>query len=216
MLTTPGRMYPNSPVFWHSANGTGIATAVPQVVPMHISPMTPVNAPLAHNLSPTQYISGTPDLRALQYVSSEYSPRHLASTYDGYIQSGYGHAISSSPSHGQLHSPSSVPANGGDATFMRTNSSPGSGSGSGRDINDKNQIDLNKIAAGLDTRTTVMIKNIPNKLTDKDLIEYISKVCPRKIDFLYLRMDFQNGELCPLSAWIFPVRSALSPSLRRL
>ena len=58
---------------------------------------------------------------------------------------------------------------------------------------ERNQIDLDRIEKGLDTRTTVMIKNIPNKLTDKDLIEYINKVCPRKIDFLYLRMDFQNG-----------------------
>ena len=39
-----------------------------------------------------------------------------------------------------------------------------------------------------------MVKNIPNKMSDRDLITYIGKVCPRKIDFLYLRMDFQNGE----------------------
>ncbi|KAH7888596.1 RNA recognition motif 2-domain-containing protein [Phlebopus sp. FC_14] len=38
-----------------------------------------------------------------------------------------------------------------------------------------------------------MVKNIPNKMTDKELIAYINKVCPRRIDFLYLRMDFQNG-----------------------
>ncbi|KDQ53616.1 hypothetical protein JAAARDRAFT_161743 [Jaapia argillacea MUCL 33604] len=38
-----------------------------------------------------------------------------------------------------------------------------------------------------------MIKNIPNKMSDKDLIAYIGRVCPRRIDFLYLRMDFQNG-----------------------
>ncbi|KAH8119406.1 RNA recognition motif 2-domain-containing protein [Phellopilus nigrolimitatus] len=38
-----------------------------------------------------------------------------------------------------------------------------------------------------------MIKNIPNKLSDRDLVEFIGKVCPCKIDFLYLRMDFQNG-----------------------
>ena len=60
--------------------------------------------------------------------------------------------------------------------------------------NERNQVDLERIDAGLDTRTTVMIKNIPNKLTDRDLIEYINRVCPRKIDFLYLRMDFQNGK----------------------
>lgn len=61
-------------------------------------------------------------------------------------------------------------------------------------ISEKNQLDLNKIEQGLDTRTTVMIKNIPNKMSDKDLMSFIAKVCPRRIDFLYLRMDFQNGK----------------------
>ena len=64
-------------------------------------------------------------------------------------------------------------------------------------ISEKNQLDLNKIEQGLDTRTTVMIKNIPNKMSDKDLLSFIAKVCPRRIDFMYLRMDFQNGELAP-------------------
>ncbi|TFK44789.1 hypothetical protein BDQ12DRAFT_35519 [Crucibulum laeve] len=58
---------------------------------------------------------------------------------------------------------------------------------------ERNQLNLARIEEGLDTRTTVMVKNIPNKMSDKDLIAYIAKVCPRKIDFLYLRMDFQNG-----------------------
>lgn len=70
---------------------------------------------------------------------------------------------------------------------------------------DRNQLNLARIEDGQDTRTTVMIKNIPNKMNDKDLMAYIGAVCPRKIDFLYLRMDFQNG------AWFFI--SALSFSL---
>jgi len=37
-----------------------------------------------------------------------------------------------------------------------------------------------------------MVRNIPKNMSDKDLIAYIDNVCPRKIDFLYLRMDFQN------------------------
>jgi len=61
-------------------------------------------------------------------------------------------------------------------------------------ISEKNRLDWNKIEQGLDTRTTVMIKNIPNKMSDKDLLSFIGKVCPRRIDFMYLRMDFQNGE----------------------
>ncbi|KAK7013474.1 RNA recognition motif 2, partial [Favolaschia claudopus] len=35
-----------------------------------------------------------------------------------------------------------------------------------------------------DTRTTVMIKNIPNRISDKQLMAHIDNVCPRKIDFL--------------------------------
>lgn len=58
-----------------------------------------------------------------------------------------------------------------------------------------NELDVERIEAGLDTRTTVMIKNIPNKMTDKDLLNFIGRVCPRRIDFMYLRMDFQNGTL---------------------
>jgi hypothetical protein len=60
---------------------------------------------------------------------------------------------------------------------------------------ERNQLNISLIEDGRDTRTTVMIKNIPNKMSDKDLIVFIGKVCPRKIDFLYLRMDFQNGIL---------------------
>ncbi|KAF7361813.1 Meiosis protein mei2 [Mycena venus] len=58
---------------------------------------------------------------------------------------------------------------------------------------ERNQLNLARIEDGQDTRTTVMIKNIPNKMSDKDLMAYIGSVCVRKIDFLYLRMDFQNG-----------------------
>ncbi|KAH9929307.1 RNA recognition motif 2-domain-containing protein [Amylocystis lapponica] len=58
---------------------------------------------------------------------------------------------------------------------------------------EKNQLNLGLIEDGVDMRTTVMIKNIPNKMSDKDLMAFINKVCPRQIDFLYLRMDFGNG-----------------------
>ena len=69
----------------------------------------------------------------------------------------------------------------------------GSGTAS-HPLAERNLLNLARIEEGLDTRTTVMVKNIPNKMSDRDLIAYIGKVCSRKIDFLYLRMDFQNGE----------------------
>ncbi|KAI0958378.1 hypothetical protein AcV7_004213 [Taiwanofungus camphoratus] len=64
---------------------------------------------------------------------------------------------------------------------------------SGQAVIEKNQLNVALIEEGKDMRTTVMIKNIPNKMSDKDLLAFIGKVCPRRIDFLYLRMDFQNG-----------------------
>ncbi|TIB34342.1 hypothetical protein E3P86_02832 [Wallemia ichthyophaga] len=57
---------------------------------------------------------------------------------------------------------------------------------------ERNQIDLGRIERGEDTRTTVMIKNIPNRLTTDQLEKYISDVVPRSFDFLYLRMDFKS------------------------
>ena len=66
-------------------------------------------------------------------------------------------------------------------------------SGGSRAPGAKNVLDIQAIESGVDTRTTVMIKNIPNKMTDRDLKIFIDRVCPRRIDFMYLRMDFQNG-----------------------
>ncbi|KAI8460904.1 hypothetical protein BY996DRAFT_6429540 [Phakopsora pachyrhizi] len=54
-----------------------------------------------------------------------------------------------------------------------------------------NVIDLDRIECGSDPRTTCMIKNIPNKITDAMLFKFVHEVCPRGFDFLYLRMDFK-------------------------
>ncbi|KAI9593314.1 RNA recognition motif 2-domain-containing protein, partial [Syncephalis fuscata] len=48
------------------------------------------------------------------------------------------------------------------------------------------------IARGLDLRTTFMIRNIPNKYTQKMLIDTINETHRGQYDFLYLRMDFRN------------------------
>ncbi|KAF9426795.1 hypothetical protein BGZ94_005996 [Podila epigama] len=46
--------------------------------------------------------------------------------------------------------------------------------------------------AAKDTRTTFMIRNIPNKYTQQMLLECINETHFGKFDFLYLRMDFKN------------------------
>ncbi|KAI8054751.1 RNA recognition motif 2-domain-containing protein [Thamnidium elegans] len=55
-----------------------------------------------------------------------------------------------------------------------------------------NELDLKKIASGENKNTTFMIRNIPNKYTQKMLIESLDKTHASTYDFLYLRMDFKN------------------------
>lgn len=54
------------------------------------------------------------------------------------------------------------------------------------------QLDLEKIMNGEDTRTTLMIKNIPNKYTSKMLLAAIDEYHKGTYDFLYLPIDFKN------------------------
>ncbi|XP_057852342.2 protein MEI2-like 2 [Cryptomeria japonica] len=54
------------------------------------------------------------------------------------------------------------------------------------------QLDLDKIMRREDNRTTLMIKNIPNKYTSKMLLAAIDENHRGTYDFLYLPIDFKN------------------------
>ncbi|KAK3163594.1 hypothetical protein QOZ80_1AG0005730 [Eleusine coracana subsp. coracana] len=54
------------------------------------------------------------------------------------------------------------------------------------------QLDLERIRKGDDTRTTLMIKNIPNKYTSKMLLSAIDEFHKGTYDFFYLPIDFKN------------------------
>lgn len=49
-----------------------------------------------------------------------------------------------------------------------------------------------RIENGLDSRTTCMLRNIPNKYTQRMLIDFIEETHRATFDFVYLRMDFKN------------------------
>ncbi|KAI3432299.1 hypothetical protein D9Q98_003859 [Chlorella vulgaris] len=53
-------------------------------------------------------------------------------------------------------------------------------------------LDLNKIRAGDDKRTTLMVKNIPNKYTQKMLLALVEERFRGMFDFFYLPIDFKN------------------------
>ncbi|GAA5867085.1 hypothetical protein JCM3774_004388 [Rhodotorula dairenensis] len=55
-----------------------------------------------------------------------------------------------------------------------------------------NMLNFDRIERGLDVRTTLMIKNIPNKMKDLEVMQYIEEVVGRTYDFFYLRCDYSN------------------------
>ncbi|XP_044508153.1 protein MEI2-like 4 isoform X2 [Mangifera indica] len=54
------------------------------------------------------------------------------------------------------------------------------------------ELDIDRILQGEDTRTTLMIKNIPNKYTSKMLLAAIDECHKGTYDFIYLPIDFKN------------------------
>ncbi|WVF72272.1 hypothetical protein IAT40_007084 [Kwoniella sp. CBS 6097] len=56
----------------------------------------------------------------------------------------------------------------------------------------QNRVFPERILSGLDYRTTVMIKDVPNKLSRQELVDILQEVVPGDFDFVYLRFDFQN------------------------
>ena len=125
--------------------------------------------PCAQSFIPTGPVAYTP----------EYILPRLAHTH---------HARRITPSHTHSPSPRASPQTAQNHLKYRTPPSHEPG-----EQQMDNNLNIARIESGQDMRTTVMIKNIPNKMTDKDLMTFIERVCVRRIDFFYLRMDFKNG-----------------------
>ncbi|KAJ0973540.1 hypothetical protein J5N97_021499 [Dioscorea zingiberensis] len=60
------------------------------------------------------------------------------------------------------------------------------------DIKKQYELDIDRIVRGEDYRTTLMIKNIPNKYTSKMLLAAIDEHHRGTYDFIYLPIDFKN------------------------
>ncbi|KAF2446310.1 hypothetical protein P171DRAFT_357672 [Karstenula rhodostoma CBS 690.94] len=56
-----------------------------------------------------------------------------------------------------------------------------------------NKVYRSKIVEGSDVRTTIMLRNIPNKLDWMSLKTLLDRVCFGTYDFIYLRIDFKSG-----------------------
>ncbi|SLM35773.1 meiosis protein mei2 [Lasallia pustulata] len=56
-----------------------------------------------------------------------------------------------------------------------------------------NVVDVERIRRGLDVRTTIMLRNIPNKIDQAMLKDIVDETSHGKYDFMYLRIDFANN-----------------------
>ncbi len=53
------------------------------------------------------------------------------------------------------------------------------------------RIIVENIICGIDKRTTVMIRHIPNKYGTQTLMDELNSLCRGKYDFFYLPMDYE-------------------------
>lgn len=79
-----------------------------------------------------------------------------------------------------------------DSPNERTRNRRNEGSSSQADNKKQFELDIDRIVRGEDKRTTLMIKNIPNKYTSKMLLAAIDERHKGTYDFIYLPIDFKN------------------------
>lgn len=84
--------------------------------------------------------------------------------------------------------------------YHRGSSSNGSGNGrrrngsrsEDRDKDAEYSLNVDRVMQGLDRRTTLMVRNIPNKYTQSAVLEEINEQFVGLYDFFYLPIDFKN------------------------
>ncbi|KAL8161740.1 hypothetical protein V2J09_013229 [Rumex salicifolius] len=142
-------------------------------------------------------LSGSP-LHQMEYMSHNVFPRVAGNCVDLPIPSRNGglHAHQQRcmvyPSRGQMNS---VPN-----SFDHSNERPRNPRSENSSQADKKQfeLDVGRILRGEDTRTTLMIKNIPNKYTSKMLMAAIDERHRGTYDFIYLPIDFKTFQYSTL------------------
>ncbi|KAK9760741.1 hypothetical protein K7432_014909 [Basidiobolus ranarum] len=129
--------------------------------------------------------SGNPEFlpHPSQYSEYNQSPKRISNQPEKYMSSNWNWTTP-------------VPKPQAPAVSMTPNRHISTGYGSAEPnekvVPSRNQIDVWKIANGYDNRTTFMIRNIPNRYTQKMLLECLDETQKGEYDFVYLRMDFKN------------------------
>lgn len=92
---------------------------------------------------------------------------------------------------GRISSSSGVQGGGGGGRLSRRTADPCAEMERKQQQEKLYALDLVKIGRGEDRRTTLMVKNIPNKYTQKMLLSTVDELCRGTYDFFYLPIDFK-------------------------
>ncbi|KAI1213433.1 RNA recognition motif 2-domain-containing protein [Annulohypoxylon truncatum] len=158
-----------------------------------VRPTLPANSfsvPQSYGMVPLMY---SPLPMSPSYVLDQGTPR----SYGGMLQpSNYSLVSPSMSQQGPLvHSDLTTPRqfqNYGRLDGRRQNAMRISRSPYYNSANHHNHVDVNRIREGIDVRTTIMLRNIPNKVHQAMLKDIVDRSSHGKYDFMYLRIDFAN------------------------
>ncbi|XAR48245.1 hypothetical protein NMG60_11031000 [Bertholletia excelsa] len=219
---TQGLVWPNSPTFINgvcTAHPPPQLHAIPRVSTQMLNTIVPLNnrnVGSAPSMNPSlwdrrrSYSGESPDASGFHPGSlgnlriSSNSPHHLELLSPNMFPHVGGNCMDLSKSVG-MHSPyqnsAMFPSRGQmipvvssfeSPNEQRTRSRRSDGSSNQADNKKQFELDLERIIQGEDNRTTLMIKNIPNKYTSKMLLAAIDERHKGTYDFIYLPIDFKN------------------------
>ncbi|KAG6527759.1 hypothetical protein ZIOFF_009886 [Zingiber officinale] len=201
--------HPSSPVLWSNLSYVNISTH--DRSQMHGHGVPRASSHMLNTVPPLHHVGSTIDSNAFLHGSlgnmgfsdiPKLHPVELAS-YSLFIRASR-NCIDATPSHvgissphqrGQIfHSrnamimaPSSL-----DGSIDRIKSRRNDANSNQGDSKKKYELDIELIIRGEDPRTTLMLKNIPNKYTSKMLLAAIDELHRGTYDFFYLPIDFKN------------------------
>ncbi|KAJ6798309.1 protein MEI2-like 4 isoform X1 [Iris pallida] len=138
--------------------------------------------------------SGCSPLHPLEFASHNIFPHVTGNGIDHSIPSGHV-GIPSPQQRGQIfrgRSSGNTTPTAYDGPSDRIRSRRNDASINQGDNKKQYELDIDRIVRGEDSRTTLMIKNIPNKYTSKMLLATIDEQHKGTYDFVYLPIDFKN------------------------
>ncbi|KAL8632267.1 hypothetical protein Q9189_002057 [Teloschistes chrysophthalmus] len=149
----------------------------------------PQQSPLLFGGTSPSYAMHGADVRSLVSLYPPASPAFglRNAIWNGVDVTSHGHGAMIQRLHSPLHLP---------GTFRQN--TRGAIKQGARNVQDysgghHNVVDVDRIRKGADVRTTIMLRNIPNKIDQTMLKEIVDDTSRGRYDFMYLRIDFANN-----------------------